>query len=149
MPRTGVAYDAYELSDIANPALPDYRVYVFPNAFSPNAAERAAIERLSALGKKVLHISKPISTDALRQLLSDAGAHVYLDTGDVVFAGRGYVVVHATTPGVKRIKLPGRCDVTEIFGAAKDYCGVTEVENDFKFGQTRVYSIKPSTGKVD
>lgn len=149
LPRTGVAYDAYELSDIANPALPGYRVYVFPNAFSPNAAERAAIERLSALGKKVLHISKPISTDTLRQLLSDAGAHVYLDTGDVVFAGRGYVVVHAATPGVKRIKLPGRCDVAEIFGAAKDCCGVTEFENNFKFGQTRVYSIKPSTGKVD
>lgn len=31
---TCVPFDSYELSDIADPRLPDYRVYVFPNAFT-------------------------------------------------------------------------------------------------------------------
>ena len=34
LPRCGVAYDSYELSDIVDPRVGDYSVYVLPNAFS-------------------------------------------------------------------------------------------------------------------
>ena len=43
--RAGAPYDLYLLEDIANAALPDYRVYVFPNAFRQDAKLHAAIKR--------------------------------------------------------------------------------------------------------
>lgn len=141
LPRAGVAYDSYELSDIADPALPDYAVYVFVNDFAPTEEVRRAIARLAAVGKRIVSIREPLSTDELRRRLAEAGAHVWLDTGDVVFAGRGYVVVHASKAGTKLVKLPCVSDVTEVFGAAPQRQGVTEFADDFDFGQTRVYRL--------
>ena len=79
----------------------------------------------------------------MRQRLSEAGAHVYLDTGDVVFSGRGYLTVHASNQGVKRIRLPRRCNVREIFGAVADRKDVTEFDEKMEFGETRVYFLEP------
>ena len=144
LPRLGVAYDSYELSDIADPRVGDYSVYVLPNAFTLSVAEKAAIERLEAGGKRILRIPEPIGEAELRRRLASAGAHVYLDTGDVVFAGRGYLTIHASKAGAKRIRLPQRCNVTEVFGAAPERKGVTEFVEEMEFGQTRVYRIAPA-----
>ena len=86
LPRCGVAYDSYELSDIVDPRVGDYSVYVLPNAFSLSDGEKAAIARLETAGKRIVRIPEPIGVDELRARLASAGAHVYLDTGDVVFA---------------------------------------------------------------
>ena len=47
-----------------------------------------------------------------RQILRDAGAHLYVDTGDVVHAGAGLVLVHTKEGGARRVRFRG--------GAAKD-----------------------------
>ena len=141
LPRAGVAYDSYELSDIVDPRVGDYSVYVLPNAFSPTDEERAAIARLEAAGKMILRIPVPIDEDELRGRLASAGAHVWLDTGDVVFAGRGYLAIHASREGDKRIRLPGPCDVVEIFGAAPERNGVAEFTENMRFGETRVFRL--------
>lgn len=46
LPRCGVPYDSYELSDVADSRVPDYRVYLFPNAFTLTEREREAIKRV-------------------------------------------------------------------------------------------------------
>ena len=43
--RAGAPFDLYLLDDIADAALPDYRLYVFPNAFRQDAELHAAITR--------------------------------------------------------------------------------------------------------
>lgn len=143
LPRAGVAYDSYELSDIADPRVGDYAVYVLPNAFSPSNEEKAAIARLEAAGKRIVRIPDPIDEEALRGRLVSAGAHVWLDTGDVVFAGRGYLTIHASKAGEKRIRLPEPCDVDEVFGAALPRRGVVEFSEDLRFGETRVFRLSP------
>ena len=141
LPRCGVTYDSYEFSDIVDPRVCDYSVYVLPNAFSLSDDEKAAIARLEAAGKRILQIPEPLDEKGLRERLASAGAHVYLDSGDVVFAGRGYLAVHASKAGLKHIRLPQRCDVAEIFGAAPGRKGVTEFTERMEFGETRVYSL--------
>lgn len=44
MPFSGAPFDSYELADIANPRLPDYKVYVFPNVFTLSEEVRAKIK---------------------------------------------------------------------------------------------------------
>lgn len=141
LPRAGVAYDSYELSDIVDPRVGGYSVYVFPNAFSLSNDEKVAIARLEAAGKRIVRIPEPLGQKELRARLASAGAHVYLETGDVVFAGRGYLTVHASKAGAKHVRLPRKCDVRELFGVSPERKGVTEFTDELKFGETRVYVL--------
>lgn len=44
--------------------------------------------------------------DELREFYRLAGAHVYEESGDVLYAGRGWVVLHAVKAGEKVVQLP-------------------------------------------
>ena len=60
LPRSGVPFDSYELADIANPRLPDYRVYVFPNAFTLTEEQRRTIKRrVRRAGKTAVWVYAP------------------------------------------------------------------------------------------
>lgn len=57
LPRTGVPYDMYLIEDIADKSLPDYKVYVFMNAFNVNSSLRKAIdEKVKRNGSTALWI---------------------------------------------------------------------------------------------
>lgn len=199
LPVCGVPFDSYELSDIADPRLPDYKVYLFPNAFTLDEAMRAKIkERVRRAGKTAIWIYAPgyfrngsgdksnveeltgialerrpteddacvswtlepagdavcardgwrsvffplpPSATALRKAFCEAGAHVWMETDDVFAAGRGYVMVHAASDGLKTVRLKAPCDVREIFGAAPARAGVTSITERMKCGETRVFRI--------
>lgn len=100
------------------------------------------MERLAAAGKRLVRPERPVAAEELRRLLAEAGAHIWLDTGDVVFAGRGYLTIHASSSGAKRIHLPMTCDVVELFGAAPERQVVAEFTEEMAFGETRVYSLR-------
>ena len=116
LPRCGAAYDVYLASDEASPDMPKYRA-----VFSPK--------------------DEALGLDAIRERIKSSGAHVYLDTGDVVYAGFGYLCVCASSAGVKTIALPEVSDVEEIFGAAPSRRGVGIFREEFRNGETKVYRI--------
>lgn len=200
MPFAGVAYDSYDLADIEDPNLPDYKVYVFPNAFALGEERRKAIKRrVRRAGKTAVWLYAPgyyrngsgtvenvaeltgirlkecypvakgnisriftaegdgtfatngwrsvyfperVTAAALRRAFSDAGAHVWVDTPDVIAAGRGYLMVHAAEDGRKTIRLPMNGNVSEIFGARAPLKNVEIFEDDFTKGETRIYKIE-------
>ena len=202
LPKCGVPYDSYELGDIANPNLLDYKAYFFPNAFTLSDSQRKAIKaRVMRRGKtaiwvyapgyfrdgvgnvgniadmtgveveerypvadeictrrfvpkgattiekdgwRSLYLPMPPDAAKLRELFRRAGAHVWIETGDVLSAGRGFVMCHASSDGEKLIRLPGAYDVTEVFGASLPRRGVTELAEKMAFGETRVYALRPS-----
>ena len=201
LPFCGVGHDAYLLSDVTHPDLPDYKVYVFPNAFELTEEQRAAIKRLvrrkgkSAIwimapgyyrngtgnaanvtdltgigiaenhpvaegrysrtfavtdpagatkaqdGWKSIYLAKPPQRDELVAALREAGAHFWTEPGDIVAAGRGYLTVCAASDGVKRITLPERSDVTEIYGQVPVRKDVRTFEEQLRLGEVRVYRI--------
>lgn len=202
LPTCGVPFDSYELGDIEDPRLPDYRVYVFPNAFTLTEAQRAAIERrvrqpgrtavwvyapgyyrngagsvsnvvaLTGIdleerypvadglasrqfsvrgasvrerdGARSVYLAEPPDAGTLRETFRTAGAHVWLETDDVLAAGRGFVMLHAASAGEKRLRLPGRFDAREIFEASPERKGTAEVVETLAAGETRVYAISGS-----
>ena len=85
----------------------------------------------------------PISPTAadLRSVFRKAGAHVWMETDDVLAAGRGYVMVHAASDGEKRINLPTPCNIREIFGASPSRVDVMVLTDRMKMGETRVWKI--------
>ena len=86
----------------------------------------------------------PPDATVLREAFRRAGAHVWMETGDVLSAGRGFLMCHASSDGEKLIRLPGACDVTEVFGASMPRRGVTELSEKMAFGETRVFALRPS-----
>lgn len=168
LPATGVAYDCYVLEDILSPDLPDYKVYVFPDAKTLTEAQRAAVKRLTERkgrtivrfcadreGTKVypegfssVDFTLPPSADVLREVFSKAGAHIWIDSGDTVSAGRGFLMVHAASAGLKCIRLPKPYKVTEIYGRSPVRENVTTFKEEFKFGETRIYRLGACKGQT-
>ena len=172
LPACGVPFDAYELGDIENPRLPDYKVYVFPNAFTLTETQRAKIRELVGRpGKSAVWLGRPgyyrgesssfenvaaltnglngvvfpeePTAAVLREALRTAGTHVWIETPDVLAAGRGFLMVHAASAGVKRIRLPETSDLVEIFGASCERRGVRGFDEPMKHGETRVWRMTP------
>lgn len=195
--------DSYELADIDNPRLPDYKVYVFPNLFtlSPKMREKikavvrrsgktaiwffapgyydgqdeGSVDRVGELtgvpvkykdlgdkppcrrlleptgsqvcerdGWRSVLMAEPPTPSVMRSALRDAGAHIWIDSDDVLTAGRGYVMLHASSDGEKKIRLPAESDVTEIFGASPPRKSVSMISETLKLGETRVWKIAPN-----
>jgi hypothetical protein len=78
---SGVPFHNYLQSDIANPQLPDYKLYVFLDAYHLNAAEWNAIQQLQRDGKTICFIHAPgvVSQDLLN--VKSAAAAIEKITG--------------------------------------------------------------------
>lgn len=201
--RVGVPFDCYELADVEAANLPDYDVYVFPNAYTLSAARRMAIERLvrrkgktaiwiyapgyyrdgkgSAAnvadltgialkenypvydgplsrtfeveggpakatrtfpgGWRSVYFQKCPKLSELRKALEEAGVHIWSSDEDVVAVGRDYLMIHASSEGLKRLPLGGAYDVREIFAASPDLKGAREITEYLRLGETRIYHL--------
>ncbi|HRV05081.1 MAG: Beta-galactosidase [candidate division TA06 bacterium ADurb.Bin131] len=65
---------------------------------------------------KSIYISAPMLTaKILRNICKFSGVHIYLDTDDLLYANRHFVVVHTKTKGEKTINLPVEANVYEAF----------------------------------
>lgn len=70
-----------------------------------------------------------IDTEVWRRLARQAGVHLYLDTGDTLFANDRFVTVHARTAGRKLIRLPRKSEVWDLFSGTR----VSETTEEFAF----------------
>ena len=63
------------------------------------------------------------------------------DTDDPIAVGRGFVMLHSSSDGRKRIVLPAVGDVSEIFGEQAPVPNAHELVFDLPRGQTRVFKM--------
>lgn len=108
---SGVPYHTYLQSDLANPKLPDYKLYVFLDAYHLSKPEYAAIQKLKRDGKTLTFIHAPgvVSQDVTST--GDPSASITQITGLTVHAdgehpltldptqGTAYYFNSAITPG--------------------------------------------------
>lgn len=88
----------------------------------------------------------PLTKELLQGLCDYAGVHVYSRTYDVFSASKGFIMLHNSTNGKKKVSLPGRYDVVELFSGREVGKGITEFTEDFDKQTTRIYKIS-ETGK--
>ncbi len=60
-------------------------------------------------------ISMVPEENTLRDLLNGAAGMLYNTAGDVVYASEDYIAVHAASDGCKRIHVPKKCRMVEVF----------------------------------
>ncbi|MCQ2391943.1 MAG: hypothetical protein MJ240_11020 [Kiritimatiellae bacterium] len=153
LPTVGIDYDTYELEDLLNPNLPaGIKVYVFPNAFQLTDDLAKKIAELEADPGKIV-VRTPLggqlpTAQELRETARRAGVHVWLDSGDIIAAGRGYLMVHAASDGEKKIALPGRFSVDEIYGQTQPKTNVTALVETFRKGETHIYRLGTAGSEI-
>ena len=77
----------------------------------------------------------------LRNLARLAGAHIYSDTDDALYAGRGVIALHARTAGPKAIQLPRQLRVRELLGGDGRERTTDRIEFDASAFETRVFEV--------
>ena len=87
--------------------------------------------------------SVDIPGDRARLLTAAAGGQVYTFGGDVAYASGKYVALHAASDGVKRIAVPMRATLTDVFTGETMPGNETYVDIDMKFGETSILRIEP------
>jgi hypothetical protein len=94
--------------------------------------------------------SLPAAT--LRAIARGAGAHLYLDTGDQVIAGRGFLAVHAAWNGERTVRLPVPSRVEDAFTGALLADDADALMVSLRTGDTllvRVREARPAAGRKD
>ena len=86
---------------------------------------------------------------SLHTLYDQAGVHVWNRSGDVISAGNGYVMLHASTAGEKEILLPGSFRMKEIFHSntskGKNGGSTRSIRSYYQKGETKIYRLIPET----
>lgn len=92
---------------------------------------------------KSIYVASPmISSKILRNICRYAGMHIYLDTDDLVYANRHFIVVHTKKQGEKTIKLPVKADVYEIFENRLIGKNINQFCEKIPEKTTRIYFLK-------
>ncbi|MCY3021278.1 MAG: hypothetical protein NTW87_19870, partial [Planctomycetota bacterium] len=77
--------------------------------------------------------------ELLRNLARFAGAHVWCETNDVLYANRSLLCLHTASAGRKKIVLPAPAVVTDLWTGEKTPQPVTEIEADVARFRTRMW----------
>lgn len=86
--------------------------------------------------------AKILRADLIQALARYAGCHIWSDdTDDVLYANDNFVVLHAASSGKKKLRLPRKCDVFEVYEKKWYAKQVDELEFDMYFGETKMFSL--------
>ncbi len=146
MGNTGVPYDTFMAED-AERVLGNYRAAVFPMPVASDTGRRA-MELCEKMGIPYICATKDrclINVEDLRSFYEAAGVHAYAEKGEVVYLGGGYIALHSSVGGQKRLRLPKRYTVASVFGA--DYKSSVTDTIDFSLAEngTALFSLSEKT----
>ena len=80
-------------------------------------------------------------SSVLRALAKFAGCHVYGSEDDIIYASRRFLTIHTMHPGTRRIALPRRVDVYDMFERRPVATQTTEFEITIPGKSTRLFYL--------
>jgi hypothetical protein len=89
----------------------------------------------------VCSLSPGLPPGLLRNLARLAGVHIYSETEDALYAGRGLIALHARDAGDRAIALPSEMVVRELFDPGAQETRTRLIRFRAKAAETRVFQI--------
>jgi len=81
--------------------------------------------------------------EVIRALAVTAGVAAVASSNDAVYAGCGYIGIHARRPGARRIRPPAPCAMQDLIGGRLWPSGTREVTCDLEAGETAILLCSP------
>lgn len=158
--KTAVPYDLYLREDLDAVKEGEYQVVWYMGLLSLTGEEQSYLDEAAGDGTWViwtdggqstiyqpngqeLEMEEKIRWDAseLGELFGQAGVHRYLDGGqDVLYAGRGWICLHAVEGGDRWIKLPVNAKVIDL-GSEEVIASGNSFKVTMKAKSTRIFRI--------
>jgi hypothetical protein len=107
----------------------------------PSAAPAVASKQTDA-GPRVYIGALHCPAKLLRNILAASGVHVYSDSDDVLLTDGRFLSITATSAGVKHLKFPRVCTLTDVLDDQTAFRDVKEIDLDLAFGETRMFYLK-------
>ena len=82
-----------------------------------------------------------LPAELLRYVIALSGGHIYCYDGSIVAATNRFISVHAASDGVKRICLPGKGRLKDVFTGEIPLGNETYTEIRMSFGETRLFEV--------
>jgi len=90
----------------------------------------------------VIHCGvKVVRAEVIRSIAEYAGCHIYMDSDDVLYQNKNFVVIHASASGKKTVKLPKNCSPYEVYEEKYYGQNTNTIECDMLFGETKMFYI--------
>lgn len=104
--------------------------------------DRAGLAVKEADGFRSVYSAAPMPpAKLLTRIFREAGAHVYSDTGDLVYANSGYVFITANGAGEKTVRLPNSCKVTDAWNGQLLADSADAVTLEMQHGEVRALRL--------
>lgn len=162
--KCGRPYEFYLRTDLDRLDFKNTRLLWLLGIPFPTAREQELLREFSAAGITVLHtdfnktrvlspasenrehseLGVTLSVGELRSVFKDAGVHCYLESGDVFYFGRGYMAVHATEDGEKKVCFPYPVSVQPVLGAAQYEKNKNAIVFSMRQYETYIFKISPA-----
>lgn len=143
--NVGAPYDCYMVED-AEDILCRYKAAVFP---MPIASESGmhAMELCKKMGIPYLSATAEhcaLDVTEIRAFLKSSGVHLYTDGYDVVYVGNGYIALHSSVGGKKRLTLPTRYSISTVFGTDIPSQDTDVIEFNLEENSTALFALTKS-----
>ncbi|MBQ9545386.1 MAG: hypothetical protein IJV00_09705 [Clostridia bacterium] len=116
MGNTGVPFDAVYSFDEKLCEKYEVLVFPFPEKYASDEIKKIAESR-RVNGENFFFCDGIPTADSLREKLVSLGARCWCDSGEVVYAGNGWLCVHAASEGEKTVRLPDKFHVVPLYGS--------------------------------
>ena len=132
----------------------DREHFKFSPTFYVDDEEAVALGELTAVGRpgfavKDLGKSRSVFVGApllpatiLRNILDEAGVHLYSRSGDLIYANSGYVTLCANGGGTKTLYLPRVCDVYDALSGELVAENVDSVSLEVQHGEVTIFRLE-------
>jgi len=77
-----------------------------------------------------------------RAIAKESGAHLYLDSDDMVSASDNFVGITAISDGTKCLELPAKCTLIDAFSGQTVGAGIDKYSFSMKKGETRLFLLR-------
>lgn len=137
-------YDSYAFEGVEYlsprfvPSEPGQQVW---GTYDPFGLQPAAVTIDKGNWTSVYSATSGIPSDILRDIMENAGIHVYSQTNDVLDANESWISIHASSTGTKTISLPGPSTVFDIINNQLIGEDLTEFSVSMLQGDTSIYSV--------
>ena len=111
------------------------------------ANRRPAVVEITRDGQRVFYSLLPPTHEMVRALAKMCNIHTYLDSPDIFNINSTHIMLHASTAGVKNIRLPGKYSIYDAATGKKVFSKVTSFSFPMKRYESRIFAIKKENGK--